>query len=379
MNRANNDATFSKLGDIYQYYVALLECFKMNENEKILIEVCGDVSKISKNTSFQMEVKHHIGDDFLGDRDVDFWKTLRNWVKDFNRVKDFSRLILFTTSDITEKSSFIDWNIKNSTEKLETLKNIGSTVKGRESAFREFYNEIFANENYNEKAIINILSKFEISIRQNQIAKIDEDFSMYIKYIPKPNKEKYIAALLGIILSKIKDAPHFWEITYKNFEQIIQDTAPAYMNPVAAPLPTEYADSVPPKAIEREHQNKPFVQAIINIQYGSEIPKAIKDYWRTNMTIAKYYFNNPVFNKSLLNYKNVLKDKLHYTKQPAIINHEDSDRTIQIKESKILYSNVMTWDATPFESVNPNQPFFQKGIIHQIVDVGDFTWDVSKK
>ena len=89
MERANNDATLSKLGDIYQYYIALLECFNMGENEKIQIEVSGDVSKISEDTtSFQMEVKHHIGDDTISDRDIDFWKTVKNWVKEFKEVPD---------------------------------------------------------------------------------------------------------------------------------------------------------------------------------------------------------------------------------------------------------------------------------------------------
>ena len=38
MTRASNDATLSKLGDIYQYYISLLECFKMDENEKFKLK-----------------------------------------------------------------------------------------------------------------------------------------------------------------------------------------------------------------------------------------------------------------------------------------------------------------------------------------------------
>lgn len=379
MIRASNDATPSKLGDIYQYYVALLECFKMKENEKILIEVCGDVSKISKTASFQMEVKHHIDVDFISDRDVDFWKTLRNWVKEFNRIKGFSRLILFTTSDISEKSLLTDWNKKNKAEKLKTIKDIGSVVKDKESVFRELYNEIFSTVNNDEDNLIIVLSKFQIINKQNQIAKIDEDFRAHIKHIPVHNREKFIAALLGLIVSRVKDEPHFWEITYKGFEKILQETAPSYMNTIETPLPTEYANLIPPDAIAKEHQGKVFVKAIHNIKYESEIPRAIKDYWRTNMTILKYYSNNPVFNSCLLIYKDNLENKLYHTKQSAILDNEDSDRAIQIKESKKLFSNIMAWDAAPFKSINPNQPFFQKGIIHDIVDGGDFNWDVGDK
>jgi len=349
----------------------------MNEDEKILIEVLGDVSKISNNASLQMEVKHHNSNDSINDRDVDFWKTCRNWVKEFERIKDFSRLILFTTSDIAQYSLLADWNHKTNVEKLKVLQDIGIIIKDNEVTFRELYNDIFLADNYNEDNLLSILSRFKIISKQKQIARINEDFSSYIKHIPEQNREKFIAALLGLIVAKVKDEPHYWEITYKDFELILQEMTRAYMNPVDTPLPTEYADLSPTELVTKEHQDKVFVRAIIAIEYNSEIANAIKDYWRTNMTIIKYYNNNPVFNRSLLGYKNNLKNKLYYTKQPAILDHESSDRIVQIRESKKLYSNIMAWDSSPFESVNPNRPFFQKGIIHDIVDCGDFTWDVG--
>ena len=63
MERAINDATLGKVGDIFQYYIALRECFKMNSCDKIQIETNGDVSLIAELTknSFQEEVKHHFG------------------------------------------------------------------------------------------------------------------------------------------------------------------------------------------------------------------------------------------------------------------------------------------------------------------------------
>ena len=62
MNKAVNDATLSKVGDIYQYLVALRDCFTLDTDDTLQIEVLGDVSVIKKNGgSFQKEVKHHIG------------------------------------------------------------------------------------------------------------------------------------------------------------------------------------------------------------------------------------------------------------------------------------------------------------------------------
>lgn len=49
MNRKRNDATLSKLGDIYQYFIALLDCFMMEAGDKIQIEVQGDVTLFSSD------------------------------------------------------------------------------------------------------------------------------------------------------------------------------------------------------------------------------------------------------------------------------------------------------------------------------------------
>ena len=62
MTRAVNDATKNKIGDIYQYLVALRDCFDLEEGETLQIETNGDVSIINDGGGrFQREVKHHFG------------------------------------------------------------------------------------------------------------------------------------------------------------------------------------------------------------------------------------------------------------------------------------------------------------------------------
>ena len=39
----------------------------------------------------------------------------------------------------------------------------------------------------------------------------------------------------------------------------------------------------------------------------------------------------------------------------------------------------MRWDANDFGSIISNQSFFQRGIIHNIVDETDYTWKVGEK
>ena len=111
MTRAINDATSQKAGDIYQYLIALRDCFELNDGDTLQIETTGDVSIINDmGGRFQKEVKHHIGNKSISDRDIDFWKTLANWYIDYERVKTFSNFILSTTATIQCDSPFYSWN-----------------------------------------------------------------------------------------------------------------------------------------------------------------------------------------------------------------------------------------------------------------------------
>ena len=75
MTRAVNDATLQKAGDIYQYLIALRDCFELNDGDTLQIETNGDVSIINDvGGRFQREVKHHFGNTSISDRDIDFWK-----------------------------------------------------------------------------------------------------------------------------------------------------------------------------------------------------------------------------------------------------------------------------------------------------------------
>ena len=133
MEKAVNDATEQKAGDIYQYLIALRDCFELEEGDTLQIEVNGDVSILTGSAGkFQKEVKHHFGNKNLSDRDTDFWKTLANWYIDYDRVKDFSHYILSTTAKILNNSPFYDWNNIDKEEKLKRLNSIGAVTKEKE-------------------------------------------------------------------------------------------------------------------------------------------------------------------------------------------------------------------------------------------------------
>lgn len=377
MAKAVNDATEQKAGDIYQYLIALRDCFELDGNDTLQIEVNGDVSIISGTAGkLQKEVKHHLGKTFLADRDIDFWKTLANWYEDYERINNFHSLILYSTSGIKSTSPFCDWNELTAEDKLAKLEKIGSITKEREKGFREQYTRIF-NEGYNKDRLLEILDKFTIASSRTNIIGISDEFSKFVGHIPKENRDSYIGALLGRIMILLKNPPHRWEVSRTSFDKMLQDESAAYGDARSKPLPTEFAQGVVPSDEESALKEKRFVKAIMDIDYSQMIPSAVQDYWKTDMTIAKYFRDDFTYLSSLETYKGDLSQKLMYAKEEKKLDAAGKPEAVKILLSKYLYLQAMQWEAMDFGSIIRNQGFFQHGVIHNVVDDGDFEWKVG--
>lgn len=379
MTRAVNDATLQKAGDIYQYLITLRDCFELNDGDTLQIETNGDVSIINDMGSrFQKEVKHHFGNRVISDRDIDFWKTLANWYVDYERVKNFSNFILSTTATIQSNSSFYSWNNIKKTEKLKRLKAIGSICKENEETFRKQYSRIFGDD-YDESRLLEILDKFTIEAAKTSIDGISNEFSKYVGHIPSENRDGYIGALLGEILIKVKEPPHKWEVTKPAFDEILQIQSNAFGIRGIVPLPDEYAKVDVPKDKITTLEQKKFVASIREIKYDKMITSAISDYWKADLTVAKYFRDNIMYLKSLDLYMDDLSAKMQYSKANSDLDAEGANEAEQIKISKRLYNNVMGWEANDFGSIICNQGYFQRGVIHNIVDETDFKWKVGEE
>ncbi len=381
MSKAVNDATLKKAGDLFQYYIALRNCFNMKSGDKLQIEVNGDVSLISSivESSFQIEVKHHFGEHSLSDRNIDFWKTLSNWYTEYDRISIFSSLVLYTTSTIGLESPFYGWNNKKQSEKLSVLLSIGTVKKKDENNFRKYYNKIFDEEIYDKDKLEDILSRFTIEYNQNKISDISKEFDCYVGHIPKDNRDNYIGALLGRILSVVKEPPHIWELSREEFDKILQQESAAYSNSDEKPLPDTFNDDDIPVYEKETLINKNFVEEIKKIEHYDEIQTAILDYWKTNMTILNFFKEDFLYNRSLDKYREDLSYRLKQKKNISVIKNRRKSREEQIENSQILYSEVMLWEVNDFGSIIKNQYYFQRGVIHNIVDDKEFSWDVGEK
>ncbi|HHD2786253.1 TPA: hypothetical protein ACOTHR_003838, partial [Clostridium perfringens] len=363
MSKAVNDATLKKAGDLFQYYIALRNCFNMKSGDKLQIEVNGDVSLISSisGSSFQIEVKHHFGEHSLSDRNIDFWKTLSNWYMEYDRISIFSSLVLYTTSTIGLESPFYEWNNKKQSEKLSVLLSIGTVEKKDENTFRKYYNKIFDKEVYDKDKLEDILSRFTIEYNQNKISDISKEFDCYVGHIPKENRDNYIGALLGRILSVVKEPPHIWELSREEFDKILQQESVAYSNSGEKPLPDTFNDDDIPVYEKETLINKNFVEEIKKIEHYDEIQPAILDYWKTNMTIINFFKEDLLYNRSLDKYRDDLSYRLKQKKNISVIKSRRKSREEQIENSQILYSEVMLWEVNDFGSIIKNQYYFQRG------------------
>lgn len=371
MIRQKNDDTLTKLGDIFHYLIVLEHCLDLKENEIIVVERYGDLSIESTELSKNMEVKNHIKQKNFLDRDVEFWKTLKNWMENYRDVKRFNKLILLTTSDVKETSPFYKWNKLKPMEKLEVIKNIGEDEKSNERIFRGLYKKVFV---YPENQILELLGKIELNTSEirvsERIAKIKKH--PIFKLINEIDSDAFIQELLGYILTHVVNPPYIWEITEKDFKRKAIEVRDRFSN-TKRPLPNLFEDKNPPSYTT--YEDKHFVKAIEEIEYLDEIEEAIGNYWRMSQTIIMYFQDNPIYLRDIEEYKNDLEKKVTRLKKKSMRNCKEKEHVIE--KSQDFYDDTMLMDSKSFGTIDPNRDYFQHGIIHTIVNEKKVNWKLG--
>ncbi|WIM38690.1 hypothetical protein PO903_18860 [Paenibacillus sp. PK4536] len=375
LNKQKNDDTKTKLGDIYHYYIALSYCLDLQENETILIEKYGDISLESNENSLNMEVKHHAEKHELNDRNIDFWKTLKNWIFYHENMRNFKKLILYTTSEFGSKSSLELWNSSTTDERLKILKEIGKEKKTKEDTFRPLYTFVFQQET---EIILSILEKIEIYTSQTNIESIEKKImkNSFFKSIKAKDRQSFVKYLMGYILTMPTSKPYKWEITCEYFESIACDIRDRFTeNSGGLKVPLENSIS---KEEEENFKNRKFVREIEEIRYDKKIATAISNYWRAQNTILNSAIGNPIFNVDLGEFQEDIKETLEENKLSFKDDCDELDQEDIILKSKRLYDKAMDMPVNNYCSINPNRPFFQKGIIHKVVEERGFSWHMMK-
>jgi hypothetical protein len=376
---ASNDNTLKTLGFVYQTYVALVKCLEMKENDKVIIEKKGDVTFISLNkNSEQLEVKHHSKKKSISDRSDEIWNTVWNWYNNFEEYHDIDKFILFTTDSLSHKSVFLDWNNQSIDNKYQIFKMVGDSSKKEETAFRKSYNKIF-NTNRNIDKLKSILSKFEFKSEQKMINDIVSDYKYTVfKFISKKEDiNLFVSSLVGILFTypiKNKD----WKISYEDFNEIFRRLSNGYMSNLTLPLLTTFEGYILNQSEYDKLTNKKFVSEIDRIDLHNEINDAINDYCKTKNTIIEYYESNMLKLHSIKKYQEGLADSIRQKKKRYKNKcKNNNDNTVLINNSQDMYFESMEMEEREIEGISSNRGFFQRGIIHSIIDDNELTWHLG--
>lgn len=372
-----NDTTLTRLGDQYQYLIALECCINAKSEEDIIyIEQRGDVATSDETT----EVKHHSDREHkISDRHTDFWKTLKNWVENYEVISSYKKYVLLTTSGINEKSNLFDWNVKTKEEKLEKITEIKKTKTT--DTIKPFVEVVFTfNEKYTAETLKQILDKFCISYNQPVIEdKVKELLEQpFFKPFPKKNRMPFLAHLMGYILAAGRENAENWQIKISEFNSFVEKHAKNYTSD-SLPIPDTYKNVT---TTVSTFENRNFVKELKKVDLNEFVQDAVNDYFRTQKTVIDVKNNDLFFTENFSHYQdNVISADLKLIKSNCELDVTDrSNEAERIKHSKKTYFEAMQLELKQIKGYVENKEFFQRGTIHTIVDSeeNDFCWGIDE-
>lgn len=365
----SNDATKKLQGFDYQKLIALECCINAKKGDIIYIECYGDVY-IDKKI---LEIKLHQTPNHLTDQNPDFWKTLKNFVKERKITTQCTHLILSTTSDTPQDSIFNNWNKKDENEKYQLISSI---KRSPNEGIKEYVDEIFSfNTNYKKADLLMLLKKFQIfdlqpNIKEKYNLLLTDRVFLSIKN--KKHVESFLDELFGYITRQAIVDNEKWHVFYDEFKSEFEWKAKKYHQD-DAPFPvTNTTDITLP-----EHRNFLFIEELKKINHEKEIELALIDYIRADVSTMQLIDSE---GKSILKaieiYEDTLFQKIKTKKDlhatylnPTMISTEEA-----IIEAKRLYLSCKQIDLIKIQNVQPIDLYFQNGKMHKVVDDGKIVW-----
>lgn len=363
-NKLKQDASSSITGTIYQFYIAIDECFGLLDGEKVIIEKYGDVT-VSNN--YQIEVKHYEED--LSDLHKNIWNTINNWLQNTFDISHYKNLILFTTQRFGAKSSFKEWNNKTKNEKKQILDDVAQKFhqKSKKGKNTEKLLKSVLDDSKSVK-LLNLLDKFMIFDSSAEYNIYYEQIKQkHGKSVLSSNTDDYINSLMGYLLSPKVRIGESWEITYQDFTSKVESLVNQFRSGTII-FPKKYTTLKVGDDEINHHNEHSFVKKIEDIDYHEVISKAISEYVRTNHTISlelgKYAINKEYY----ISYGQELID----TYDPAYARaSRNTDKANWINHSQNFYDSITGSEAPPFIHFNDAPKFFRNGLLHSMANDED--------
>ena len=374
MPKLKFDSTSSIKGVLFQFLIALERCFEMQEGQSVYIETYGDVSVLG-NLSDSKQIESKLYKKALTDSDKNVWKSIYNWMREDFPIDTFSSLILLTTQKVSIDSAWLNWNEKNSSERMDVLRDIKKRFDSRKRKDKDlaiYLNVIFDAENATRLSLITKMLYIDsISMDGNQYHKSLQE--KYGKGIPDIQKGKYINHMFGYILSP-DIVSHDWRITYDDFTREAEEVTKTLVeNTAVFPAKLKLADIQ-----KNDYVGYAFVEKIKDIKHGDDvISEAIDDYVHTASMIQQELEKSEAKKNSLLQYEENLKGSYTAKYRKASRNYNDGER---IAKSQDFYDDMMGSSDITFHTYNNVDLYFHNGMLHIMADENDeLVWLLKDK
>jgi hypothetical protein len=369
MDKIKQNALSTKMGDIYHYYLAIKFLLENNNWSRCEIEKFGDITLIDKNNKqiFNIEVKHHIERNELKVHQEEFLKTLSNWFDIRNLFDENTKLILMTTSTISQDNPLRHWNQYDSNKKYETLQE--NQTQENDTPYVNMV-KYFHKINKNIDELKKVLAKFDIQHSLFNILEIRNEikqtshFSLFKD--DEKKKNKVIDELYGLIGRGLENKDK-WEITKIQFDQKLIESTTLIQDKI---LRTN--NSIDTNMIDNQissYKDKQFIKKLENIEFKEDIfQSAIDDYVKTIIEVSERMNlkTSLEFDERLNNYDKSLEKLVNDTK----IEFKYTRGLTDVEKSQDSYFKIMNSTKIPFmpEEFDDQTTFFQKGYLHILAD-----------
>ena len=369
MDKIKQNALSTKMGDIYHYYLAIKLLLENNNWIRCEIEKFGDIALIDKNNKqiFNIEVKHHIGKNELKIYEEEFLKTLSNWFDIRNLFDENTKLILMTTSTISQDNPLRHWNQYDSNKKYKTLQENQTQKNGTTYVNMVKY---FHKINKNVGELKKVLSKLDIQHSLFNILEIRNEIKQTSHFRlfkdDEKKKDKFIDELYGLIGRGLENKDK-WEITKIQFDQKLIESTKDIQD---KKLRTD--NSINTKNINTNisnYKNKLFIKKLERIEFNERIfQSAIDDYAKTIIEVSERMDlkTSLEYDERLNNYDKSLEKLVNDIQMEFMYKRDLSD----IEKSQNSYFKIMNSNKIPFmpEEFDDQTTFFQKGYLHFLAD-----------
>ena len=364
----SNDATSKILGLDYQKLIALEVCLNAKLNENIWIECKGDVS----DATTSIEVKHHLNSHNLTSNSSDAWKTLKNYIVEFQVTKTFDHLVLLTTSSIPSNSIFFDWNNKKISERLKLIESHSPA-----DSVKEFHGLLVDSEKENLKLV---LDRFSILSDQTTAeGKWNElrDHPAFLT-IPDEHKDNAIQCLYGLLTKIAIDNPKEWKVNINDFKH---DSMLALAQFTSGKMPF-YHVSKSDILVDSENNDFNFIEKMKDIKMKRRnIEDAVSDYFRAQISQERMLKKSPALFENLDQYDSSVRSDMdgEKLKFSYCLNDIDVGTEVADGKSRELYLHYISKPHLLIRGVDHTEKYYRDGRVHHVVEEYDFEWKFNSE